>query len=61
MSMSRGLRYATSFGVTIAVFIVYAVLYEALHLSYGLRSVWPAFIFIFAFVFYLTSRPIAED
>jgi hypothetical protein len=48
-------------GATLAVFIIYAVCFVALDLPYGLRSTWPAFIFVFALALYLTSNPFRED
>ena len=48
-------------GVTIVVFVIFAICYKVLELPYGLRSVWPAFVFVFAFTVYLSSKPLAEE
>jgi hypothetical protein len=55
------LRYIIAAGVTVAVFVVYAIFFILQKIPYGLRSTWPAFVFIFAFSFYLTSSPLREE
>lgn len=50
-----------AFGVTFVAFVIFAICYKVLELPYGLRSVWPAFVFIFAFTIYMTSKPLAEE
>jgi len=50
-----------AFGVTFVAFVIFAICYKVFELPYGLRSVWPAFVFIFAFTIYMTSKPLAEE
>jgi len=59
--MNKRVRYAIATGVTFASVVIFSICYFALKLPYGLRSVWPAFVFIFAFSLYLASRPLAEE
>lgn len=46
---------------TLVAFVIYAICYRIYELPYGMRSVWPAFVFIFAISMYLSSKPLAEE
>ena len=46
---------------TLVAFVIYAICYRVYELPYGLRSVWPGFVFIFAISMYLSSKPLAEE
>ncbi len=46
---------------TLVAFVIYAICYRVYELPYGMRSVWPGFVFIFAISMYLSSKPLAEE
>ena len=60
-SVDPKLKKMIAFGVTFVAFVIFAVCYKVFELPYGLHSVWPAFVFVFAFTIYLTSKPLAEE
>jgi len=59
--MTRGVKYAIAAAVTFASVVIFSICFFAFNLPYGLRSVWPGFVFIFAFSLYLASKPLSEE
>jgi hypothetical protein len=59
--VSGRLKLLIALAATLAAFVIYAICYRAFDLPYGMRSVWPGFVFVFVIAMYLSSKPLAEE